>query len=305
MNRRLAICLVALLVSAAACSTTTEGASDNQPGASAFDIFLSQEMGLIRYARSSLVAECMADQGFPQQSELPDNGPQPLDSVFLDFDLESLGPVTEEQAREDGFGTTPAPEPPSILSFDPSFDSAAEGCRAETEGFLGENTESTLSAYNDLGNQVYATFASRLGESSEFRDALGQLVACMSDKGFPPDDREALLNDLEMSHFGIEFGQVVYEDEGDTPTYEPGTVEVLQHPSGADYRPTSEEVELALVFVECRTTTGFNEVVGTLISRIQAEVFDEYEAQFIELNPQIEELARSAAEATGLSGGRG
>lgn len=121
----------------------------------------------------------------------------------------------------------------------------------------------------------------------------------MSDRGFPPDDRDALLDDLDMSHFGVDFGQVVYELEGDTPTNEPGTVEVLQPGRGADYLPTPEEVELALVFVECRTTTGFNEDVATLISQKQTQVVDEYEAQFVELNPQIEDLARVAAEATG------
>lgn len=263
-----------------------------------FDAFPGQELAVINQAISATLAGCMEDAGFPQLAQA-DAGRVGQDEVIGDAERltqASFGPVDEAAARRDGLRSQPEPEPPAVISHDPSFDAEAARCSAQAQRQLGTDVQATEDVFYELFNEAQGRMFASFG-APEFREIRSKLLDCLVSRGFVPSDREAFLVDGNQEIFGFEFGVKIAGTPGDEPAGIPGTVEVLQPPRDVRYVPTPGEVEFALADLACRRSTGFDEAFLAEAARVQAEIMADLEPQLIELNEAVDRLVRAAAES--------
>lgn len=277
------------------------GLEDPQP----VDLYQGELLGQIRGERERLVAECMAASGYPQLLEVfalsrESIGRNPFSELRLRHGM--FGPETEAQARE--FGYLPVrewyalPQPLAVVSHDAAYDARYPQCVDAAWDALASGREGYLQYFeigNDLGHLIQSsifTTATRL----VFDDWIG----CMAESGYyggtVDDYAESMYPPV---FFGVPTGEWVGGGVSDRPTGTPGTVEILDPGSRGEYAPTEEEVTLALTDVACKREVELWGRLLPLLIGAQADAVDSFETSLLELNPQIEELARLTVEIEG------
>lgn len=299
----LAVMIVTALIAAGCAQEPTVPHADGSVvGArNSFDIFLGEELGLIDYAIRRVRNECLADAGYPQNLNDMEQGPTRAFPNLVVTER-SFGPTSEDEARRVGFGRDSAAQPARIVSFDANYDINLERCERQAHTVLGPRSEEVIASYYELGNLLSSEFTRAMVDLID-RDLPGiaqELLVCLRSFGYEPLDRERFLNEPDPAEFGIAFGDLEADPSG-ASTWQPdrveGTVQFGPPIPALRYIPTPEESELAVAWFQCRHETGLTETLISSLERAQAEIIMEYEEALTELNPQIQDLARKAAEA--------
>jgi hypothetical protein len=303
--------VVALLWALAACvpgapNAGPDGGRQLPVGAKrSFDLYLADKAALLGRSMRGMRNRCLAEAGYPQNLRVSaiqssDSGDEPaLDSVSPRM----FGPTSDEEARRKGFGRDAPVEPGQVVSFDPNYDRSLETCQQEAWATIGQEAKDVSVGYLDLRNKLSGEFTNKYGELVRQRmdGLLRKQLACIERGGKGPIRREEFLRGVELKEIGRVFGVPLGRLEGSDPTWAPariqGTIQVGPPTPARRYVPTSQEADLAVVWFRCS-----REVVDVLLpiaEQVEREVVDRHEAEFAELNPKLEQLARRAAELAG------
>lgn len=294
--RVVALCAVAVAV--AGCSTD-DAASELPPlppGASEpFDLYLAQQSDFVVTAMHKLADSCLAEAGFPQERS-DDEATEPEGSIFK----KPLEPRSEKQARKYGFGQPIPAEPGKVINDDPAFQAAAKKCDEEAQQKLGgrRELEKILGPHGDLRN----TLQHGLNRKSEgiLDEHKQELSDCLSQNGYERADGGVLDLNEGWEQFGITLGD--HGEEDHSPVDNKGTPkgeQKLPGKSAREYIPTEEESDFAVEFVRCGKQTGVFADIDEKWKAMQQEIVEDHAAEFAELNPKIEALAKKAAEVLG------
>jgi hypothetical protein len=308
ISRLIAATAVLSVLPLAACSLSADDKAADKPGAPApaasaqakpsqpFDILEGGKVGLIEAAETRLEFACMAKAGFPQNQEI--GLPETVDPFAgLTIDAASLGPTTEQQARDEGFGQDQPAERPALVSSDKNYDAAAERCADQSWKTLGADARQTVYAYYDLTNQ-FAGYRHEL--DTRLPASLGTgLYGCITGKGYKVPDRDKFVKSPNPRTLGVPFGQLDTAAGTDwAPKRKPGSVEVGPAVPARHYRPTAAESDLAVAWFHCRQQAKMLDAYLTAARPVQQSYVDRYESQITELNAKVDALAREVGGAT-------
>ncbi|MEV0004582.1 hypothetical protein AB0H28_20190 [Micromonospora sp. NPDC050980] len=289
------------LLPVGACSSATAdlpadlaAAKSDQP----FSLFLGEELGQIDYAQLKVRNKCLAKAGYPQNLNTMLEQPRnPFRHLLIT--ARSFGPTSAEEAKRVGFGRDSLSAPPSVISFDPSYDKAYDRCTDIAWKELSDDAKKVYYGYFDLGNNLSQplspTVNERMGDT-----AWRKLLSCLGDKGHRPQNEQEFLQNPNPGFFGVPVG--VDANEGRDrwkPKQVPGTIEVGPAVPAAPYHAGPAESALALAWFECRRATGIDKKQLETAVQVQRELVAKYESSFIELNPQVTRLAKQAAQLIG------
>ncbi|WFE23289.1 hypothetical protein O7621_08300 [Solwaraspora sp. WMMD937] len=281
------------------CGTTaTDGASRNASnGQQSFDLFLGDKVGVIDYALNLLRNRCLADSGYPQNLQGMAAGPT-TSFPYLKISAKSFGPTSEDEARRLGFGLDAPAQPGRVVSFDPSYDRVLERCQKEAYDSLDSNTKKILNSYKDLGNVLMTEFSVAMDRfiENEMPDASTGLLRCLKNKGYRPDDEVAFLANPDHRGFGVKFGDVEGGEDNWEPKRVKGTVQLGPPIPAKRYIPTPQESKLAVAWFQCRRDIGLTPRLIAFSNTAQAKIVAQHEARLVELNTDIERIARDAAQ---------
>lgn len=235
--------------------------------------------------RGRLLANCMADHGFPEPLEALTMATEtpaqyvsgPMNVVPID-----LGPSTQFEARTYGFAGATFPidaggGPGIVVSRNPDFDRQAEECQLAVNQHLPSLTRLQTDTA-DLSNRVRTAFVERV-----FRHLRSPLIArleCVRQAGYPQlDARRAL--DLEagevLTALGVEPGRELHVHESPTEAdVDPGAVGVFPADPVRSYQPSSEERSFALAYVRCGQIQHFGDTVRAVESSARKYVERRY-----------------------------
>ncbi|MGI5245268.1 hypothetical protein [Dactylosporangium sp. CA-139066] len=263
-----------------------------------FSIFLGEDISLVDYAQQKIRNQCLKQAGYPQdlQAMLPK---PPNEFAHLVITPATFGPTTDEEARRIGFGTDQPPQPPAVVSNDPNYDKAMDTCSKEAWDKLGKASEKLYFAYFDLGNKLSEPLMTTIQARSDPQTG-SKLLGCLEPKGYHPADEQAFRKHPDPRTFGIKFGAVVQGSEQQwQPQNRPGTVEVGPPVPERRYQASAEEGALAVAWRHCRQDTGLAAETLRVARDVQADLVQRNEDAFIELNPQVEAMAKRSAELVG------
>ncbi|WP_444949262.1 hypothetical protein [Micromonospora ureilytica] len=278
--------------------TSEPGEGDPPPIASdaakqPYDLFLGERLGIVDYAQRKLRNQCLADAGYRQNLEAMATKPyNPFEHLIMT--ARSFGPTSADDARSVGFGRELPPDPPSVISSDPSYDTAIEGCEKTAWGRLGKDSAKVYGEYYALGNKLEGPLQA-VHDAELPADMTGKLIDCLKEKGYPLNDRNQFLKRPLPELFNVKVGDFDQEGAQWQPNKRPGTVEVGPQKGPVKYNPTPEESKLALAWFTCRQRTDLTRFQLNLAYKIEDDVVKRNETSFVELNPKLEELARIAA----------
>ncbi|MEV6305610.1 hypothetical protein AB0M02_39770 [Actinoplanes sp. NPDC051861] len=258
-----------------------------------FDILQGEKVGLIEHAQAKLQFRCMADSGYPQNQEIGVPAPvNPFEGLVIGAG--SLGPMTEAEARRQGFGHDMDAERPALVSNDVNFDKAGERCDEKAWDDLGAGARETVWAYYELTNQL-GPYRKELDRKLP-GDLAGKMLECITGAGYRPADREQFLKTPNPDQLGVTFGDLEPTTARDwEPRRRSGTIDVGPAIPARRYVPTPEEADLAVDWYRCRQETDMLGAYLAAARPVQQTYVDRYESQITELNAKVEELSRAAA----------
>lgn len=270
------------------------GADSNQP----FALFLGEKLGNIDYAQRKIRNQCLADAGYPQNLQVMMGRPRnPFSHLVVT--PKTFGPVSEQEARQTGFGQDVPASPPSVVSFDPNYDKVFDDCTKKAWAKLSDKAEKVYFGYFDLGNALGSTFLKTVNErvaASRWKE----LLSCLGAKGHRTAKEEDFLRSPSPEQFGVELGEGDKRAEQNwQPKQVPGTVEVGPAVPAQRYQPSPQEAALAVAWVQCRRDTGIAQQQLDIAVAVQRELVAKNESSLVELNPQIESMAKKAADLIG------
>ena len=73
---------------------------------------------------------------------------------MLTLNQPNTAPLTEDEARQLGFGQDSQPQPARIVSYDANYDLNLEGCRKTAEDTFGSDARATMQSYSELVNTL-------------------------------------------------------------------------------------------------------------------------------------------------------
>lgn len=268
-------------------------------GSQPMDLFRAQDIARLRIARTLYVHRCMAENGFPQ---LVEGTFVPLTSgLFAGLRVRPgmFGPESEEEARTWGYllprDRPGEAEPPVVISFDAAYDSRWDACFAEAIEAL-DTPLVAWERYWAIGSELEYRFHNSF-ENSEPREVFSAWLECMAGAGYVAGDVDAYMAQMyPPTFFGVVTGTWIGVTPPETPKAIPGTVEVLAVGDPGTYIPDEDEVQLALADVACKESTGFWQALVPPLLEAQADIMEDFEAELIELNEQLDEAFRRASE---------
>lgn len=267
----------------------------NQP----YDIYLGDDLGSIDYARLVLAADCLAKKGFPQ---LKRAGLAPRKRSFPDLLItpSSFGYTSEQEARARGFGRDLPAEPSRVWSKDPNFELASKRCDDDAWAKLGSGSKKVYDQYFELGNALLADLVG-LHRASIPQPMALKIANCMEIEGYRLSDKAAWSQSPNIKSFGVAFGSLAEPSEATWVPTGKGIVEVGPPIPARKYTPTAEESRLAVAWHRCSVKEGWAEHQMRVAMERQQAAVKKHEAQFTELNPKIQQLAKQAAILAGQS----
>jgi hypothetical protein len=295
----MAAVLVAVVLAMSGCGKTGRAhdkvAMDRQ---SPFSLFQGEEIGLVDYVQLKLRNQCLAKAGYPQDLNVMLATPRnPFDNLIIS--ARTFGPTTEQEARRIGFGSDQAAAPPTVVSFDPNYDESTRTCSKQAWGRLGAEAERVYFGYYDLGNKLAGPLMPMIEQRLDPQFS-SRLMACITGKGYRVSDTQAFLKTPDPHLLGVPFGTL---DSGVGASWKPkgvpGTIEIGPTTPAQQYQASPEEGALAVAWLDCRQETKLTEQQVTIATAVQLELVTKYEDTFVELNPQVERLARQAAALIG------
>lgn len=296
--RRIALWMATLAAICAGCTDDSPAGSTKASQVAAdrvgVDVFHGDQVGLIEYAKNKLVAECMADRGYPQLAQAGvGRGEGFLSS--LDVAPPDYAVADDEHARRYGFGNDQPATAPHVLSFDAGFDAAQGACRTEAHNRIGPEYAGVLNQLVDLFNQMSGEVANAMSSGpsqAEIDQVLGRVTSCLEAKGFYSNGQGT----GRLDSYGVGQRQGKFDGpEAPEPRRIPGTVEVLPAQPARKYIPTPQESALAVAAAQCSRDAGFGDKVAEVRLRIVREVIAKHEDVLTELTGKIDVIARQAA----------
>lgn len=293
--------LTTLLLPVAACSESAAeppadlaAAKSDQP----FSLFLGEELGQIDYAQLKVRNKCLAKAGYPQNLNIMLGRPQnPFRHLVVT--ARTFGPTSAEEAKRIGFGRDSLAAPPTVLSFDPSYDKAYEECTDSAWRELSDDAKKVYYGYFDLGNKLSQPLSGAVNERTG-ATAWRALLSCLAGKGHRPQNEQEFLRTPTPALFGVPVGVDAAEGlDRWKPKQVPGTVEVGPAVPATQYQAGPAESALALAWFECRRDTGIDKQQLDVAVQVQRELVTKYESSFLELNPQVTRIAKQAAQLIG------
>jgi hypothetical protein len=248
------------------------------------------------------VRECMAEQGFPQLVEAEQvavTRPAQGRHDALRIDPLELGPYTVDQARAHGMvGTTllfDKGEPGSVISRDPAFDEAQDGCRERFSKRADRDVMALIARFRELQNTVHAELLD--ATEAQVRTLLRERLACVRDDGYPALDVGRVLETRTFADMlrlvGITPAQVE-EHPPPPPRVRQGQVVTVPPARPPSYRPPPAEVEFALAYVRCGERGRFVDRLESIQATARASVLAGHEAEVTAIGRAL----RAAVEAT-------
>lgn len=271
-------------------------------GVIAWSESLSAVVGKVR-------GKCLTDQGFPQfQKSLETRRPaegsytmEPLNVSIIDF-----GPSTVEEARKYGFvGTSLAFDEGDhgvLISRDPKFDRASIACEEWIYQRLAPELAYLQTKAASFHDDVQGAYVG--GVSKMIKPMLINRFRCLREHGYALTDPESLVEADSMEDIvrtvGVDIGTSI-PAAGPTPSesrVKSGSVRVFPPVAPAGYEPSKEEVSLALAYVSCGQSMGFNEEVkrASRTARTKAEM--DFRAQALPLGAALEKVVRDIRTGT-------
>jgi hypothetical protein len=294
---RTALAIVVVLTSLAACSGDDPRPpiviDEKQP----FALFLGEALGVIDYAQLKMTNQCLAEDGYRHNLETMVSGPRnPFDNLIVT--ARTFGPTAEAEARRLGFGMDLPAAPPAVVSSDATYDRVLERCSTRGWKRLGDAAHRTYIAYFELGNDLSRPLMRSIDARLDPR-ATGGMLACVKDKGYRISDEAAFRRTPSPRLIGATIHPPETGDDWQ-PRRIPGTVEVGPPTPARRYEASPAEGAMAVDWLRCRRTSGLADNQLAVAVEIQRELVIRHETQFVELNPEIEQVARTAAAVTGV-----
>ncbi|MBL6278397.1 hypothetical protein JMF97_19745 [Micromonospora fiedleri] len=291
--------LAGSLVLTAGCTSEPGDVSDaptipSDPAEQPYDLFLGEQLGIVDYAQRKVRNQCLAEAGYRQNLEVMAAKPHnPFGHLIVT--ARSFGPTSVEEARRLGFGREFPADPPAIISTDPAYDAASEACDRKAWHRIGKDAARTYREYFALGNKLEGPL--QAAQDIELpADLTTKLIACLAEQGYRLDDPGQFLKRPLPELFGVELGDFSQEGAQWQPNKRPGTVEVGPTRGPLRYDPKPEESKLAVAWFTCRQRTDLTRYQLDAAHKVEDEVVKQNETSFVELNPKLEALARTAAE---------
>jgi len=264
-----------------------------------YDIFLGERLGAINYGVLQVRDVCLVKRGYTytRQQAVGRRPTNPFEG--LQVSAASFGLASEARARSHGFGTDLPAEPPSLISYDVNFDKAVEECWSDAWRQLGTDGKQTYDSYSELGGKLNDALVP-VFQVKPPAEVTTTMLDCVTGMGFTVSDRAGWITDYDVRGFGVEFGTWEQPAGGEwRPKEVPGTVAVGPATPAKRYVPTEGEVRLAVAWFQCDTRVGLTKWIFDQAIAAERRAVDRHEAELVELNPRIEELARMAAEMVG------
>ncbi|PWR09360.1 hypothetical protein DKT68_12415 [Micromonospora acroterricola] len=294
---------MALLLPVTGCSQPAAGppadlaaAESDQP----FSLFLGDELGQIDYAQMKVRNKCLAEAGYPQNLNVMLGQPR---NPFrhLRITEASFGPTSEAEATRIGFGRDSLPAPSAVVSFDPSYDRAYDRCTDTAWRALFKDGKQLYYNYFDLGNKLSEPLMPMVNDRMDPASWRG-LLSCLVGKGHRPKDEAAFLKAPTPALFDVPVGTDAGAGENAwQPKGVPGTIEVGPAVPAREYRAGPAESRVALAWFQCRRDTGVARQQVEIAVQVQRELVAKHESSFIELNPQITQLAKQSVKLIGAA----
>ncbi|MBA9007145.1 hypothetical protein [Thermomonospora cellulosilytica] len=316
-----ALSLGALCASCSSGDSSGAGPAPESAGRLSFEQFPEYKVELLNYAHVKLTAECMKQAGYPQLAQAGVPEPDRARNLMR-ITPARFGPPDEAHARRYGFGyewNSPA-QPPSVVSFDKSFDKSHERCQEDAWRKIGPSAKRLYSSINDLSNKLITDYGRQLQAHPEWTRLNKALLSCLAESGYRPvatpgggagPGKEGQGRDPgaagapassagqpEPRSFGVRLG-FGGREESWRPTPRRGTVQVGPAIPARAYVPTAEEVKFAVVYAECNQSTGRTRTLTEISRKLQDEVMRRHETEFTELTATLDTLVTRAATLIG------
>lgn len=286
----------AITITVTGCAEQPKQLPPMQPGSvQPFDLFLRDDFNSIDEALKALFHRCLSDAGFPQAKSLWSPGSHPS---IGELGASVVQPRTVEQARKYGFGKPIPAQPAKLVWTDAAYLAAVDSCEVSSKSELGDpqRIQDLRQQYADLSNNLMNDYRARA--RSVLGDYGDALTRCLTGKGYSISKGARFDPNQAVKQFGIVVGRHADEQPATTPRpnglpasakFHPGTLQI-------EYVPTPQETDFAVVFVQCGEETRFFAELDRKALTDQQEIVEDHAAEFAELNPQIQELARAAAK---------
>jgi hypothetical protein len=271
----------------AGCATSSTQPRPSPRHHQSFSTLRGLDLGRIELAYRTIVNRCLADAGFPQN--LRTMMTEPVDFFGpMRQSVKGFEPASEREARRRGFGWDAAPQPASVVSYDPAYDKVLGRCGDTARTKLGKATMSAYLAYVDLGNQLMSDLAGELGRRTP-HDTNAKLYSCLVSKHAKPKSRSGFLREPNpRTQFDVELGRLSGPAAGWKPDPGQGGVQVGPAVPARHYTPTPAEAELAVVWFRCSRDTGRTAAFETAGAEAERSLMRTYGPRLAALDPALD-----------------
>lgn len=292
MRVRAASALIAVATFCGGCAAV--GPAANGSGSAAgdpYDVYRAEDIELLIYSQKAIRVKCLSDKGYPEFEKLLSGGPSDEMRKRLSITVGTSLFQDAADAAKRGFGFSREADPGSVVVHDPTFEQTFLECDKKGWQDLGAADATLHNDYVQLSNRLVTALMN--GTGTAIGSATGKIAKCLVEQGKPvtldPNTNWGI-------SFGIPLGGTSEpEPEAWQPKQKSG-VEVRPGHAAALYVPTAEESELASAYYECSVSTKARQEFSDELQRVKREAVEKEEARLAELSPQIEKLAKKAAE---------